>query len=96
MAARCRERFSADLGLAVGPFPGLDPQSMTPRPVYFAVAGPAGVIHASAPFAGHPSILKVRAAKQALNLLRLVMLRRQSPLLAATVETDVQSSAAGA
>lgn len=92
MAQRCREQFSADLGLAVGPFPAFDPQAATPRPVYFAVAGPAGVIHASAPFAGHPSILKVRAAKQALNMLRLVLLRRQPTVLAATAETDVQSS----
>ncbi len=77
MAQRCRERFGADFALAVGPFPAFDPQSTTPQSAHFAVATGDGVKTASAPFAAHPSILKVRAAKQALNLLRLKLLHSE-------------------
>jgi nicotinamide-nucleotide amidase len=75
LAEQCRRRFACDLALAVGPFPPFDPQSAAPHNVHFAVAMPERTVTASAPFAGHPSILKVRAAKQALNLLRLKLLR---------------------
>jgi nicotinamide-nucleotide amidase len=74
LAERCRLRHGADLALAVGPFPKVDPQAR-PESVHFSVASAEGAVTASAPFAGHPSILKVRAAKQALNLLRLRLLR---------------------
>jgi nicotinamide-nucleotide amidase len=78
MAKRCREQFGADLALAVGPFPPFDPAAATPKSVHFAVATAEGVKTVSAPFAGHPSILKVRAAKQALNLLRLKLLHQSA------------------
>lgn len=78
MAERVRQRFGSDFALAVGPFPRFDPDSASPGNVHFAVAGSRGTLTASSPFAGHPSILKVRAAKQALNLLRLKLLREQS------------------
>jgi hypothetical protein len=38
------------------------------------VATPEGVLARSFVFAGHPSILRARSSKQALNLLRLVLL----------------------
>lgn len=75
LAERCRLRYGADLALAVGPFPTFDPQAAAPGSVRFAVASVEGALTASSPFAGHPSILKIRAAKQALNLLRLKLLR---------------------
>lgn len=77
MAERARQRFGADLALAVGPFPRFDPETTSPGNVYYAVAGGQHTVTASAPFVGHPSILKVRAAKQALNLLRLKLLRER-------------------
>ncbi|HEX7449150.1 MAG TPA: CinA family protein, partial [Pirellulales bacterium] len=70
MAQACRERAGADFGLAVGPFPHLDPAA-APERVHFALATSETVFARSAPFAGHPAILKPRAAKQALNFLRL-------------------------
>ncbi len=42
---------------------------------HFALAFASGVEVQSAPFAAHPELLKTRAAKQALNLLRLSLLR---------------------
>jgi nicotinamide-nucleotide amidase len=60
--------------LAVGPFPGFDPTAAEPGRVWFGLATPEGVSQMSATFAGHPSILKPRAAKQALNFLRLKLI----------------------
>ncbi|HEX5445845.1 MAG TPA: CinA family nicotinamide mononucleotide deamidase-related protein [Pirellulales bacterium] len=74
MAQACRERAGADFGLAVGPFPHLDPAAAAPERVHFALATSETVFVRSAPFAGHPAILKPRAAKQALDLLRLHLL----------------------
>ena len=68
MARHGLERFTTDYCLAVGAFPetGADAEK-----VFFALAGPRGVLSDSAYFTGHPDILKERNAKQALNLLRL-------------------------
>ncbi len=76
MAQACRKLFGADYALAVSAFPGIPPGDHPPGRVYFAVAGPAYVEAESALFAGHPAILKPRAAKQALNFLRLHLLDR--------------------
>ena len=73
-AVACRERFGSDYALAVGPFPGSDVGGSEPGEFRFALATPSGVTVKSSPFAGHSSILKPRAAKQALNLLRLALL----------------------
>lgn len=71
-----RERFGADYSLVIGPFPQSSPAENKAEPglVLVAVAGPNGVVGRAFPFTGHPEILKPRAAKSALNLLRLVML----------------------
>ncbi len=74
MAERCREQLDADYGLAISAFPAVDPQALQPERVHFGLATRAGVITRSTPFAGHPAILKSRAAKQALNMLRLELL----------------------
>ncbi|MGQ9576263.1 MAG: CinA family nicotinamide mononucleotide deamidase-related protein [Thermoguttaceae bacterium] len=74
MASGCRERFAADLGLAVGPLPGDDPAAQQPQPVVLALAGPTGVSTKSVPSATHPALLKVLCAKNALDMLRLALL----------------------
>jgi nicotinamide-nucleotide amidase len=74
MAQASREKFSADYGLAIGELPTADQQSPDPPLLSFAIAGPNGVKTKSTPYAGHPEILKTRGAKQALNLLRLILL----------------------
>jgi nicotinamide-nucleotide amidase len=76
MAELCRQHFQADWGLAVGELPEVDRQAGEPRKLWFAVASASGVTAVSTPYAGHPDILKARGGKQALNLLRLTLLRQ--------------------
>jgi nicotinamide-nucleotide amidase len=75
MAGECRELFGADYGLAVGELPEVDVNVAEFGKLWFAVASDAGTTAVSAPYIGHPDILKVRGGKQALNLLRLTLLR---------------------
>lgn len=75
LARRGRELFATDLALAVGPFPLVDPQSPSPGRLWFAIAASDKVEPHSTAFTGHPEILKTRAAKQALDRLRLCLLR---------------------
>jgi len=72
MAVGCRKRFQTDFGLAVGPFP-LTETPGDPQPVFFGLAAPDGVRVKSMPFAAHPALLKILAAKNALNFLRLAL-----------------------
>jgi len=74
MARGCRERLGADLTLAVSQFPDVSPRAQTPERLYLALATADDVIVRSAPHFGSPDILTTRAAKQALNLVRLVLL----------------------
>jgi len=74
MARGCRERLGADLALAVSQFPPVAERGTTPQRLFVALAGADGVITRSAPHFGSPDILKTRAAKQALNLVRLSLL----------------------
>ena len=71
LAAHIRTLAQTDLAISIGPFPQSDSPTSTPGEVHFALARPAGVLVKSSAFAGHPEILKPRAAKQVLNLLRL-------------------------
>lgn len=71
LAAHLRAEAGTDLSISIGPFPQPDSATTTPGEVHFALARPAGVLVKSSAFAGHPEILKPRAAKQVLNLLRL-------------------------
>jgi nicotinamide-nucleotide amidase len=77
MAAACRQRFASDFALAVGAFPAADPTSSAPGEVFFALTSARGTKVRSATFAGHSAILRSRAAKQALNLLRLAIVNRE-------------------
>jgi len=74
MASSCRERMGVDLALAVGGFPDVSGKGAEPKRLFVALASAAGVTVRSAPHFGHPEILKARAAKQALNLVRLTLL----------------------
>ncbi len=74
LAIACRDRFGADYALAVGELPLYDPAAATPPRFHYAVATPTGVRARSSPYAGPSEILKLRAAKQALNLLRLELI----------------------
>jgi len=78
MARACREQFNSDYALAVGELRLKKSPTPEPPTLHFAVAGPQGVIVKSSPYAGHPDLLKTRGAKQALNLLRLTLLRENS------------------
>lgn len=72
MAEHCRKLWSATWGLAVGEAP-LTEEEDAPR-IWVALAGPDGTVCHPFIFAGHPDILVPRAAKQALNFLRLKLL----------------------
>jgi nicotinamide-nucleotide amidase len=74
LASACRTRLGADYGLAVGELPNYDPTAAAPPIFHYAVATPRGLRARSSPYAGPADILKLRAAKQALNLLRLELL----------------------
>jgi nicotinamide-nucleotide amidase len=72
--ATVRRQFGATYGLAVGPFPAADSPTTAAGEYDIYLATTAGTLHKRAPFSGHPEILKPRAAKQALNFLRLHLL----------------------
>jgi nicotinamide-nucleotide amidase len=85
MARAVRDKTGADYGLAVAAFPPTGIAVPTAASGRAADIDRTGVLHvalASAdnvrskgfPLASHPSITKPRAAKQALNMLRLVLL----------------------
>jgi len=76
MATGCREQFGADLGLAIGPLPPLDDSDAPPGEFYFALATANGVTVLHDNTAGHPAILQDRIAKQALNLVRMHLLKQ--------------------
>jgi len=75
MAQSCRRKFNADYALAVGELPQNTVPTVGPPILYFAIAGPQGITVKSSPYVGHPDLLKLRGAKQALNLLRLALLQ---------------------
>lgn len=75
MATGCREVFDADYGLAVGEVPSVDSTAAEPAKLWFAVASDAGTTALSTSYVGHPDILKARGGKQALNLLRMTLMR---------------------
>jgi nicotinamide-nucleotide amidase len=74
MARGCRERLGTDLALAVSQFPLPATKETTPQRLFIALASATEVIPRSVPHFGSPDILTTRAAKQALNLVRLALL----------------------
>jgi nicotinamide-nucleotide amidase len=78
LAARCREQFQADFGLALGPA-RLSPSSGNgaggegSQTVAVAICSSAGIETKIVPFAYHPALRNIFFAKHALNFLRLQM-----------------------
>jgi len=87
MARSVRERIGADYGLGIASLPDDGPQlpdaatttqrGETTGTLHVALATSDNVRVKGFPLASHPAITKARAAKQALNLLRLAMLNRE-------------------
>ncbi len=77
MARVCQEKFHSDCALSVGELPIAESGDAQPRLLWFAVVTAERTVIKSSPYAGHPDILKTRGAKQALNLLRLTLLKDQ-------------------
>jgi nicotinamide-nucleotide amidase len=75
LAERCREVWGTTWGLAVGEALAAGSEGGVPK-IWTALAGPAGTVSKEFPFTGHPDILVPRAAKQALNFLRLKLLEK--------------------
>jgi nicotinamide-nucleotide amidase len=73
LATTWRARSGADYALAVGPF-ATEGANNPEVPYYFALATPEKVTVKASGQIGHPSIWIPRAAKSALNLLRLTLL----------------------
>lgn len=75
LAVAARERSGADLALASAASPA-DAQKSSDAPrAFYAVATAHGVVARPGPWFGEPSLRFARAAKQAMNLARLVLLR---------------------
>jgi nicotinamide-nucleotide amidase len=82
MASKIRERTGADFGLAVGRMP---PSTVKEHlqgaeldgTLHIALATSEGIRVKGYPLSGHPALVRTRAAKQALNTLRLAMLNRR-------------------
>jgi len=66
LARAAKERFGTDWVLVVGPFPDQSEQQI----VHLGLAAKDGVEIKAIPYVGHPSILRDRTAKQALDWLR--------------------------
>lgn len=66
-----QRRNDADYELIVGPRPAADSPTSLPGNLAICLLHGEIVVRKQFPFAGHPEILRPRAAKQALNLLRL-------------------------
>jgi len=71
LAEMGRRTPDVDYCLAIGPFPTDDSAGGSGKSFDVALAHAAGVEFKTFPYTGHPDILKPRAAKQALNMLRL-------------------------
>lgn len=75
LAHRFRDRTGCDFCLAIGEFPTAANAAREATPYHFALATQDKVIVIPSTLVSHESIWKPRAAKQALNLLRLHLLR---------------------
>jgi nicotinamide-nucleotide amidase len=69
-----RALYGHDYELTVGPSPEAHPSLNEPGSLAFILVHGSNVIRRDISFAGHPDIVRPRAAKQALNLLRLHLL----------------------
>ena len=78
MAETIRNQCGADFGISVGEFPAAVGDA--DAKIYLGLATKDEVSVSGRRFAGHPEILKVRAAKQALDVLRLHLLTQSGRL----------------
>jgi hypothetical protein len=81
LATAIREQFGADLVLATGPAPKTTdsaPEATETPQIALALADRRGTTVKTVPYTGHNAILRPRAAKQGLNLLRLKLLHTRS------------------
>ena len=78
MASAVRAHFGTDWGLAVGEFPSREAEVPGSGEFCLALASDGQVESKMRRFAGHPDILLERSAKQALDLLRLRLLREDA------------------
>lgn len=76
VAARLRTVLRTDFALATGPRSGLGGRHEPATTFHVALASQDGVSLVEHPLAGHPDIVVARAAKQALNCLRLHLVHR--------------------
>ncbi|GIW96259.1 MAG: damage-inducible protein CinA [Pirellulaceae bacterium] len=67
-----RRHWQADLGLAIGPWPDSPGLQPTGHLIFALACGNETRMH-SVPVVGHPDLLRVRAAKQALDFVRLLL-----------------------
>jgi nicotinamide-nucleotide amidase len=74
LAAEGRSLIGADYAIATGELPRASKDAATPE-FCCALIGPDAEALRSFPYVGNPDILKSRAAKQALNLLRLHLIK---------------------
>jgi nicotinamide-nucleotide amidase len=73
-ADRSWSETSADYVLVISPQPQADSPTTAPGNLSILLRHDDQTIRKAFPFVGHPEILRPRAAKQALNLLRLHLL----------------------
>ncbi len=66
----------ADYVLNIGPRPPSDSPTSSPGNILISLTHQSQIIRKEFPYSGHPDILRPRAAKQALNLLRLHLLAK--------------------
>jgi len=70
LAIEVRQKLGSDYAIAIDAFPDDENDELQ-----IAIATEQETVSAKKPFAGHPSILLPRAAKQAMNQLRLWLLK---------------------
>ena len=75
IAQAARRLMPADLVLVTGPVPLFEPSMKKSPKVSYALASAEGTIVRSAPMLGDRSLHVVRSAKQALNMVRLALVR---------------------
>ncbi len=74
LAEAGKTAFTANWCLTTAALPEPTPSGSDPHWFHFAVAGPDATQAHSAPYVGHPALLKARATKQAINALRLKLI----------------------
>jgi nicotinamide-nucleotide amidase len=67
------QRLETDMVLVLGPEPSNTAWNHADDRIHYALAIGTEVHYGSAPYRGHPAILRARSAKQALNFLRLTL-----------------------